>query len=449
AGARAARYLGACVPAAPSGTIRCLVVNTDTASWSGVAEATIEIPFGLAEQGREVDFKNTEEPLDFFPPGSEVSAVTDHEGQPCAYQVLDVENTIGYRMSRFATPLAVNLRRVRLAISLRAVPPMGFAVVDVHASPSKVGAKHVPTLGVRAADRTIESDLIKLEVRGDGTVDILDKRTQVHYPRAFAPEDVGDVGDEYNSSPPASDRRLTNADARRIRVRTLETGPLTAALSIEMVLRMPSGAAADRRSRVGPEVDTVVTLDIRLRDGSPMVECVARVNNLGRDHRLRILFPTAAAQVTYHRAGTAFGIAQRPMDRPTPAGTLTETPVASAPMLSFVDAGDDSVGAVLVADGLVEYEVVRQSSSPVIAVTLLRAVGDLSRNDLSTRRGHAGPGLPTPGAQCLGAHEFRFAFVPRTAPPWPHELYSLARTFLSPPRIVSPCGGDGRLPASH
>jgi len=104
---------------------------------------------------------------------------------------------------------------------------------------------------------------------------------------------------------------------------------------------------------------------------------------------------------------------------------------------------------VLVADGLVEYEVVRQSPGPVIALTLLRAVGDLSRNDLATRRGHAGPGLATPGAQCLGAHEFRFAFVPRTAPPWPHELYSLARTFLSPPRIVSPCGGDGRLPASH
>ena len=128
---------------------------------------------------------------------------------------------------------------------------------------------------------------------------------------------------------------------------------------------------------------------------------------------------------------------------------LTETPVAAAPMQSFGDAGDDSVGAVLVADGLVEYEIVRTSFGSAIALTLLRAVGDLSRNDLSTRRGHAGAGLPTPGAQCLGNHEFRFALVPRATPPSPRELYSLARGFLSPPRIVSPCGGDGRLPASR
>src|SRR5262249_248391 len=153
-----------------------------------------------AEQGREVDLENTEEPLHFFSQNSDVASVIDHEEQPCAYQVLDVEDTIGYRMSRFATPVAVKVRRVRLAVALRRVPPMGLAGLDMHASPSKIGAKHVPTLGVRAADRTIESDLIKLEVRGDGTVDILDKRSQVHYLRAFALEDVGDVGDEYNYS---------------------------------------------------------------------------------------------------------------------------------------------------------------------------------------------------------------------------------------------------------
>jgi mannosylglycerate hydrolase len=212
---------------------------------------------------------------------------------------------------------------------------------------------------------------------------------------------------------------------------------------------VPSAAAADRRSRLASEVETTVSLDIRLRDGSPLVECIARVNNAAKDHRLRILCPTGAENVTHHRADSAFAIVERPTERPAPAGPLTETPVAAAPMQSIVDAGDDSVGAVLVADGLVEYEIVRTSFGQAIALTLLRAVGDLSRNDLSTRRGHAGPGLATPGAQCLGSHEFRFAFVPRATPPVPRELYSLARGFLSPPRIISPCGGDGRLPATR
>jgi mannosylglycerate hydrolase len=47
-----------------------------------------------------------------------------------------------------------------------------------------------------------------------------------------------------------------------------------------------------------------------------------------------------------------------------------------------------------------------------VAVTLLRCVEWLSRGDLSTRRGHAGPMEFTPEAQCPGVHEFDYALVP-------------------------------------
>ena len=41
-------------------------------------------------------------------------------------------------------------------------------------------------------------------------------------------------------------------------------------------------------------------------------------------------------------------------------------------------------------------------------MTLIRAVGDLSRNDLATRpSGHAGPPVATPAAQCLGVQPLR------------------------------------------
>jgi len=48
------------------------------------------------------------------------------------------------------------------------------------------------------------------------------------------------------------------------------------------------------------------------------------------------------------------------------------------------------------------------------AVTLLRCVEWLSRGDLSTRRGHAGPMEYTPEAQCLGNQEFDYALVPHS-----------------------------------
>ena len=80
------------------------------------------------------------------------------------------------------------------------------------------------------------------------------------------------MGDEYNYSPPATNRRLTNADARRIRIRPLETGPLSAVLSVEMVFRMPSAAAPERQTGLSGEVDVNVSLDLRVRDGSPVID---------------------------------------------------------------------------------------------------------------------------------------------------------------------------------
>src|SRR5204862_133225 len=50
-----------------------------------------------------------------------------------------------------------------------------------------------------------------------------------------------------------------------------------------------------------------------------------------------------------------------------------------------------------------------------LLVTLLRAVGQLSRGDLPTRPGHAGWPTPTPGAQCLGPDRIELALVPVTA----------------------------------
>jgi len=55
--------------------------------------------------------------------------------------------------------------------------------------------------------------------------------------------------------------------------------------------------------------------------------------------------------------------------------------------------------------GLPEMEALRTANGGAeLALTLLRCVGWLSRDDFPTRQGQAGPQLPTPGAQCPGRH---------------------------------------------
>jgi alpha-mannosidase len=72
-------------------------------------------------------------------------------------------------------------------------------------------------------------------------------------------------------------------------------------------------------------------------------------------------------------------------------------------------------GATVYSDGLAEYEV---DASGDVAVTLVRSVGDLSRNDLPERPGHAGWPVATPEAQMLGPFAAELALFrhgPRTS----------------------------------
>jgi alpha-mannosidase len=60
------------------------------------------------------------------------------------------------------------------------------------------------------------------------------------------------------------------------------------------------------------------------------------------------------------------------------------------------------------SDGLAEYEITPAGG---VAITLLRAVGELSRPDLPERPGHAGWPMPTPEAQSPGGFHASFAVL--------------------------------------
>jgi alpha-mannosidase len=69
-----------------------------------------------------------------------------------------------------------------------------------------------------------------------------------------------------------------------------------------------------------------------------------------------------------------------------------------------------------------------------MALTLLRSVGWLSRDDFDTRRRrNAGPIVPTPGAQCFGEHRFRYALLPLGGDRGRAELNQLNRRWRVPP----------------
>ncbi|TMC45986.1 MAG: hypothetical protein E6J25_01185 [Chloroflexi bacterium] len=140
--------------------------------------------------------------------------------------------------------------------------------------------------------------------------------------------------------------------------------------------------------------------------------CRSRLTSPGstsssRYHRLRVHVPLpfrasrSAADTPFHVTARAVTGARRDPGAP-------EVELPTFPMWSFVDVSDGRAGVALIADGLHEYEVL-PGPPQELTLTLLRSVGWLSRDDLVTRTGHAGPAIETPGAQVPGRHRFRFS----------------------------------------
>jgi alpha-mannosidase/mannosylglycerate hydrolase len=119
-----------------------------------------------------------------------------------------------------------------------------------------------------------------------------------------------------------------------------------------------------------------------------------------------MLFPTSSPSGKC-LAATTFDVAERERGRADDSGWIHP-----APDTFVVQGWIAKDGLVVAAPGLNEAEITADGD---IAITLLRATGWLSRPDLETRPGDAGPSLPTPGAQCRGPLEARISLAVRPA----------------------------------
>jgi mannosylglycerate hydrolase len=161
-----------------------------------------------------------------------------------------------------------------------------------------------------------------------------------------------------------------------------------------------------------------------------------------------VAFPTGIERESCD-AETQFAVLRRSLDLPTGTEGWPEQPLRTAPTRGFVDVGDGTRGLALLSRGLPEYEAAPENGAVSLYLTLLRSVGWLSRGDLWTRPAYCGPGLPTPGAQCLGRHSFEYAIVPHPGDWQEAGLITESADFRAPARAVdvtSPAG-VGTLPS--
>jgi alpha-mannosidase len=297
----------------------------------------------------------------------------------------------------------------------------------------------------------LSNGLLEVAVGRGGLVELTDLRSGARFRGLLALESEGDRGDTYTFAPSDGVRAERAAWSRQ---RIVARGPLVGALELRTALR---GGSVRAR------------LTLALHAGSPILRCTLDLENAIGDHRLRVRMPTGAAGNVVV-AGGPFGAIRRERRSFDPARYPRERPVTTAPAQRFVAAAGGLGSLAVLAPGFFEYE---YEPGGDLLVTLLRCVGELSREDLPTRPGHAGWPTPTPGAHCLGRERIQLALAPvsagdleRVAPVvevWedafvpPRAIWLRQATPLTPPTIdlglegeglvfssLKPAEGDGR-----
>ncbi|MFA5292991.1 MAG: glycoside hydrolase family 38 C-terminal domain-containing protein [Phycisphaerae bacterium] len=375
--------------------------------------------------------------------------VYDTAGNRVESQLLTVEDDTRFAYLKYGSHISFDVARVRIAFSAENIPSMGYACFKV--VPQQTADRPVETLCPEK--NVLENDFIRAEIRGDGTLELLDKETGRKYDRLHYFEDTGEMGGPLIHHQPYGSS-IYNTLEQNAQCSLVFSGKLYATYRIERRWELPEGVDAEMKVYVPhgnewvgqervkrsqrKEILSIIT-DVTLRKHGRCLEFETTVQNAIKDHRLRVCFDTNLSKARYCYADSPFDVVKREIAIPDSSGWY-EAAARTLPAHSFIDVNDETNGMALLQTGLPEYEVV-DNKKRTIALTLLRCFGTAGNNSETY--------VPQPLAQCQGKHVFRYAIVSHAGSWQEGDIIGIAEHFNAPMRVVQCTKHRGVLPQRH
>lgn len=327
-------------------------------------------------------------------PGRVVKRLQDHIGDDVQFEL---ESTRREKVFEADLDLLPDTREAdihTIAFKADGIPPFGWKAFRVELGDGPV-SRPVPE-----KSRKFHSGRFIFKVLDNASLHIEDTQTGQVYEGVGRLASDGDRGDTYNFDPVPDDVTI---EPRVLTVEVSHTG-LRTRISIGAQITLPVRLGDDRDSRSEEHVDSLLSITISHWAETDRLEWCITYDNRASDHRLRFEVPIDPAAITWtadqHWSAIERSIGAELGKLPTEAGLEAEHLVA--PVSSWACAGIGTSAVALLTRGLPEVQAFRRNNMAILAVTLLRAVGWLSRFDLRTRTTGAGPMMPVPDAQCLG-----------------------------------------------
>lgn len=372
----------------------CVIVrNAVPYSRSGVVELQVDVPLGVIPVGPGSPNATT---LSAAPASLTIG------DPPLPLQLVSSERVFARVESPRHYPRNLLVERRRYLGWQSNAAPMSLAPLAL-----AFGREADPTLpaaAIRSTPNELANDHLRLTIgRGRVTVEALGTRS---FSNLISIEDEGERGDLYTHSAVPN----TVCNAQLVRHERVSAGPLRGELVTHWEVELsPRGVEMATGEIVHHDSTTLrLTVTFQLDAGARYVRLnVAGVNDAPH-HRLRLRVHTGV-DAPLAMADAAFLPVRRLTSGSLPVGDAREAYSATMPLHRWVACFSPRGSAALLSDGLAECQVDDDGS---IALTLVRATGDLSRCNLPERPGHAGWPARTPEAQLIGDFDASFAFLP-------------------------------------
>ncbi|HEY4100825.1 MAG TPA: glycoside hydrolase family 38 C-terminal domain-containing protein [Gemmatimonadales bacterium] len=306
------------------------------------------------------------------------------DGSAIPVQLLNVAPALERIESSRHYPDLDEVDRSTIAFEAPATPGLGLSALTLRRSTAVPEPTDLEVNSGRLANRFVE-----VHCGRDGRVDLIDRRSGERYRDLLGLVSETDAGDSYTPEIIAGTAIRASSTVARV----IGAGPLVGAIESTLTITRPSGRIRARRILI-------------LHADAPALRVRFELDNDATDHRLRTSIPVNARTTVV--SGSAFGVEERESVEVDVNDFPDEHPLPTAPAQRFAAVSAGNRGIALFAPGFFEYE----WRDETVWLTLIRSVGELSKNTLRARPGHAGWPIATPDAQELGPHLLEFAVAP-------------------------------------
>ena len=302
--------------------------------------------------------------------------IKDKNGKNVDFQILENYKTLKPVYSRYDVPRLLSIQRIKILSKVSLEP---YSITSYRITTSNTKKKSVKNQKKSSKFEFENKDYI-LNINKDGTLNILLKENNYKFKNLHSYTIENDYGDLYRFIPNKKDKIIKKVLSCEIKV--IEENNLRKQFLFKI-------------KTLSQDIETKITCFSH----TTRMDFKSKINNMGKDQRLRLHFPTLLNSHSI-TSDTPFGTLQR--IRPSKKWTNY---AKVQPLHNWIEHSNNKAGLGFFGGGISEYELYKNGNG--FATTLIRSIGKLS-----IVKSHSL--FKTPEGQCNREIEISYSIYPHT-----------------------------------